>query len=381
MPTKTSAPLIPSTTPERNGPNLSRDRGGSSSFSTKYKIQELSYPEDIYSPEGPYGGNFVVFYINVAEDSKILKDEIKKSVDAELPQEYRLRGDVEGLRTSGNEAVAASAVSGAVIGAGASAIGKIISGGGGGLKSVAGDAAKGAAGTTLAGGVVNNMADGKMARQQKRLEKAIALHIPNQLSIRYSMQWADEETMLYQAAVTENREIAAAMGKQKPATKEESSNAKAIATSLALSKTPGIAGALSAASGLAANPKKEQIFKNVNHREFTFDYTFAPRSSTESKKVLNIIETFKLHMHPEYKDTNNFIFIYPSEFDIFYYQGTKENLNIHRHTSCVLKDMTVNYTPNGMFNTFDDGMPTQINISLSFLELAILTKQQIVDKF
>ena len=86
-------------------------------------------------------------------------------------------------------------------------------------------------------------------------------------------------------------------------------------------------------------------------------------------------------MHPEYKDTNNFIFIYPSEFDIFYYQGTKENLNIHRHTSCVLKDMTVNYTPNGMFNTFDDGMPTQINITLSFLELAILTKQQIVDKF
>jgi hypothetical protein len=383
---KTSKPLIPSVTPERSGPNLTRDRGGASSFSTKYKIQELSYPEDIYSPEGPYGGNFVVFYINVAEDSKILKDEIQSSINAELPQEYRMRGDNIGIGASGNEAVAGAAVGGAVAGAGVSAIGKIISGAGKGgfgaaVKDVGGDAAKAGAAAGLAAGVVNNMAGGKMARQQKRLEKAIALHIPNQLSIRYSMQWADEETMLYQAAITENREIAAAMGKQKPATKEESSNAKALATSLALSKTPGMGGALSSASGLAANPKKEQIFKNVNHREFTFDYTFAPRSSTEARKVLNIIETFKLHMHPEYKDTNNFIFIYPSEFDIFYYQGTKENLNIHRHTSCVLKDMTVNYTPNGMFNTFDDGMPTQINISLSFLELAILTKQQIVDKF
>jgi hypothetical protein len=43
--------------------------------------------------------------------------------------------------------------------------------------------------------------------------------------------------------------------------------------------------------------------------------------------------------------------------------------------------MSVNYTPNGAFNTFDDGMPTQINVQLAFLELAILTKAQIQDKF
>jgi hypothetical protein len=41
----------------------------------------------------------------------------------------------------------------------------------------------------------------------------------------------------------------------------------------------------------------------------------------------------------------------------------------------------VNYTPNAMFNTFDDGMPTQINVQLTFKELDILTKQQIEDGF
>ena len=55
-------------------------------------------------------------------------------------------------------------------------------------------------------------------------------------------------------------------------------------------------------------------------------------------------------------------------------------MNLHRHTSCVLKDMSVNYTPNGMFNTFDDGMPTQINVTLSFVELAILTKQNLTSE-
>jgi len=84
-------------------------------------------------------------------------------------------------------------------------------------------------------------------------------------------------------------------------------------------------------------------------------------------------------MHPEFKDTNNFIYVYPSEFDVFYYQGTKENMNLHRHTSCVLQEMNVNYTPNGSFTTFANGMPTQINVTLSFKELALLSKEKIKD--
>jgi hypothetical protein len=82
-------------------------------------------------------------------------------------------------------------------------------------------------------------------------------------------------------------------------------------------------------------------------------------------------------MHPEYKDSNNFLFIYPSEFDITYYTNGQENLNLNRHTSCVLTDMNVNYTPNQMFTSFADGMPTHIEITLTFKEMAILTKKEI----
>jgi hypothetical protein len=86
-------------------------------------------------------------------------------------------------------------------------------------------------------------------------------------------------------------------------------------------------------------------------------------------------------MHPEYKDTNAFLYVYPSEFDIFYYHGSQENLNVHRHTSCVLTEMNVNYTPQGRFNAFDDGTPAQINMVLTFKELAPLTKERIQDGF
>jgi hypothetical protein len=41
--------------------------------------------------------------------------------------------------------------------------------------------------------------------------------------------------------------------------------------------------------------------------------------------------------------------------------------------------MAVNYTPNGMFSTFANGMPTHIDITLTFRELALLTKDKVMD--
>ena len=127
-------------------------------------------------------------------------------------------------------------------------------------------------------------------------------------------------------------------------------------------------------AGVAPNPKKEQIFKNMDFRTFQYDYQFFPRSATESENIRNIINTFRYHMHPEFKDDDGFLYIYPGEFEIYYYMGSKENPFVHKHTSAVLKEVNVNYTPQGQFTSFDNGAPAQINMTLSFQELSILTK-------
>jgi hypothetical protein len=194
------------------------------------------------------------------------------------------------------------------------------------------------------------------------------------------MQWGEQDTGTFAmgaAALDQGIEVAKAL-QGKSNNKDVGNLAGAIGTNLALSKGP-FAAANSAATGLAANPKKEQVFSGVDFRTFQVEYQFFPRSATEAENVQRIIKQFKYHMHPEFKDANNFVYIYPSEFDIFYYQNGKENLNLHRHTSCVLTEMSINYTPNGAFTTFDNGMPTQINVQMSFRELALLTKDKIED--
>jgi hypothetical protein len=215
---------------------------------------------------------------------------------------------------------------------------------------------------------------GGSKKEYKRLQQAIALNVPTDLSVRYSAQW-EEDSLAGSQAILETTGNAFT----------NPLNAAGAGLSYlagAALKTPGVGGVLSKTSGTAANPKKEQLFQQVDFRTFTFTYQFFPKSPAEAKNVREIIKAFKLHMHPEYRPGSaNFLYIYPSEFDIFYYQNGRENLNIHRHTSCVLTDMSVLYTPQAVFSAFNDGMPTQINMTLTFKELALLTKENIEDGF
>ena len=210
-----------------------------------------------------------------------------------------------------------------------------------------------------------------------------ALHIPNQLQIRYGTQWSEEDTstalmlpLLGDAAMKALGNVATGnWGGPSPNGQSMGAGVAALGLSGAVPGTN--AGVVSAGTGLAFNPRKEQVFKGVDFRTFQFDYQFFPRSESESRNVLNIIKMFKLHMHPEYKDTNKFLYIYPSEFDISYFANGIENSAIHKHTSCVLTEMSVNYTPNGQFTSFADGTPTQINLQLTFRELAQLDKEMV----
>ena len=360
---------------EKPPKKLYTPRGGASSFDGssleggKYDIAQYSYPSDLYSNRGEYGGNYAIFYINVSTDSKLIKQDKAETVGDYPPRD---QGDMVAMGLTGAQLATANTVTGAVEGAI----------GGGLLTGNVKGAAKGAAVGAGTGLVTGAIIGAQMSRSQKRLKTAIALHIPNNLSINYGVSWSEEDTAglaMGGAIAQQGWELAKAIGSLgKSNNSDVSGTVGGIATNIALSKGPNGAGN-SVASGLAANPKKEQVFKGVNFRSFSFDYKFFPRNSTEAQNILNIIREFKYHMHPEFKDGNNFVYIYPSEFDIFYYQNGEENLNLHRHTSCVLTDMSVNYTPNGMFNTFADGMPTQIDVTLSFRELALLTKEKVKD--
>ena len=346
----------------------------------KYQVDDYQYPSDLMGNGATYGSNYVVFYINVNNESKMTKNKAALVAESDLTDAEK--ANLAGKGISAEIAGAAAAGAGVVMGA----LGGVAAG-----KGVLDTLTK-AGGGAIIGGLPAGLATAGLAantgpqfsRSKKRLKAAIALHVPNQLSIRYGAGWGEEETFGFQAFLKGGEAISRAIeaGNMDAITDKEKGLA-GLAGSFGLKtleKTnAGAAAALSNITGLAPNPMKEQIFKGVDFRTFTMEYQFAPRSLAEAKNVLSIINAFKYHMHPEYKDDNNFLFLYPSEFDIIYYHGGTENMNIHRHTSCVLTEFNVNYTPNGNFTTFQGGIPTQMNVQMTFKELTILTKELIAE--
>ena len=348
-----------------NTDNVNRD--------TRYTVQDFSYPNDLFADQR-YGGNYVVFYINANVDSKLVR-EAQSNGTSFIEGVDRIRSEfVETLEERGTSTTGLGVTAAAGV-AGGGVLASFLGVGGGATGVGAGLAA---AGTTAVASMASTA-----TREQKRLSTAIALHVPNQLQVRYGMQWSEDDTF----ALTALGEVGDAtwsaisdfINSDDAADGSEAGLASrlgSVGANMALRNGP-FAGAMSSATGLAANPKKEQVFKGINFREFSFEYQFFPRNSSEARNVQQIIHQFKYHMHPEFQKDSTFLYVYPSEFDIQYFMNGTENPNLHRHASCVLTDMAINYTPNGVYSTFPDGQPTQINMTLTFRELALVTKEKI----
>ena len=163
----------------------------------------------------------------------------------------------------------------------------------------------------------------------KRLTSAISLYVPNELSTSYNAEWGEEDMLNLDLIArgidpfTSNAPVGMV-----DRLKKLGEVAKDYGTSKVLGGSSYIEKATRTTPGQS---KMEQLFRRVNFRDFSFMYQFAPRDEYEADNVMNIIRTFRHHMLPEFKDTNQFLYIYPSEFEIAYYRGDEQNPFLEKH--------------------------------------------------
>ncbi len=152
--------------------------------------------------------------------------------------------------------------------------------------------------------------------------------------------------------------------------------------------------ALNRAFGYQQNPYSDVLFQNVQFRTHQFDYMFLPRSEAESVTIDRIISMFKFYMHPALgagplgtssgnqagaPDELGLYFYFPYEFQITHsIQDTTFTL-----MPSVLESIDVSYGGTGDTPTFfmpdsrGRQWPTQVNLSMKFKEVIILTREQI----
>ena len=122
-------------------------------------------------------------------------------------------------------------------------------------------------------------------------------------------------------------------------------------------------------SGQVFNPNMELLFNGPSLRNFTFSFKMTPRSADESDEVKSIIRFFKRGMAPKAGATGLFLKT-PNVFELRYRQGNGEHEFLHRFKQCFLTNISVNYTGEGVYSTYNDGTPVSMVMTLMFKELA-----------
>lgn len=161
-------------------------------------------------------------------------------------------------------------------------------------------------------------------------------------------------------------------------------------------------GILANSGGLARNPHKVMLFDQVGFRTHQFAYQFTPKSYAEADELRKIIRLFKLHASPSFnanltlragEATNGLLqnadvnvsagkhfFKYPEYFEIDYHHPKF----LYQIGPSVLESIGIDYHPAGQpsYNRAGDAepTPTQINITLSFKETEIVTKENILSE-
>jgi hypothetical protein len=360
------------TAEQLNAAGLTNQGGESLYGGVKYNVRTTTYPSAVSTADDLK--HYVGFFINIRGKSKYKNTKGWESTEITGVDENRLNRTDLGKRFN-VVAGAAGAYFGAKMGVGVankvlgnvgqtSTKAKVIT------KAVAGVAA-GAAGAYAA-----TLFE---ADKTYRIDQAILLAVNEKPNARYSVNYTDESLGVGAGVLAGGASFADINKGQFAAetTRALMLEAAQIPSNIAgaLGVNFNVGNVASVATGTTPNPFREQVFKGVDFRTFQFNYKFVPRSAQEAANVENIIQAFKFHMHPEVT-AGGLFYIYPSEFNIVYYYDGKENPHISKISTCVLEDVEIEYGGQG-FNTFSDGMPTEINMRLKFKELETLTKERI----
>jgi hypothetical protein len=134
----------------------------------------------------------------------------------------------------------------------------------------------------------------------------------------------------------------------------------------------------------AVNPYAQLLYKGPQFRRYQVPVSIKPRGKQEAENALNIIRVFKIASSPSTQNRNvtigsfqgtlqSFVFGYPhlTQFTIDF-NSPESSKTIFQSKLCALESVAVDYGGQKM-NFFEDGVPTEISLTLQMSEIAVRT--------
>lgn len=223
---------------------------------------------------------------------------------------------------------------------------------------------------------------------------SVTLYMPSGIEVNGSLQYDNADTGLGGEALNaagNSASMSEAAGELKGQSKGlvDSMAAKAIASGSQMKSLGGETGnafkQVAINRGEVVNPHTQMLFKAPTLRTFDYSFKLIPRSLAEAREIIKIVRFFRVAAYPELtsggtgEGVDMSTYKFPDIFKITYLTGAKENSNIIKVPECYLTNVVVTY--NSQSATFyDNGMPSEVDIKLSFQESKAINRAQILDE-
>jgi len=344
-------PIIPDAPPDLNPSDQQiaafQDQVAATNGLVNQLLRKIVYPENLIKANSRYGNQFMALYINVTPGGTTFSG-------ANNPPQVK---DVNGSTVSN---LTGTLHGGSVIN---KFTGKV-----GVLDTVT-------LKTASQGGIIRATGQGSQTAY------AIYLPVPLNLSTSFGMSYVDFEPGTDAAKLVESQ-LVGLVG----AAGDVVSRIPFIGpllggvTKVVTANADNLRNVLEANKALAINPHKQMLFKGVALREFDLKYNLVARNKSEAAVLDYIIRLLRYYMHPDLDGA--FLYKYPDEFDIEFYTLDKNGNGVRNNylpffSTCVLKNMTINYGGGKEFVTHSDGAPVEYELTLKFGETQILNKSVI----
>ena len=134
---------------------------------------------------------------------------------------------------------------------------------------------------------------------------------------------------------------------------------------------------LARSGGRILNPNAELLFQGPVLRDFAFKFLMIARSKKEGETIRRIIRWFKTGAAPVFNDRA--LLQTPSIFQLTYGRGQGNSdyflPTVNKFNEMALRNITVDYAPDGFWSAYQDSQPVAVVVSLQFTELRPVYKQ------
>jgi len=260
---------------------------------------------------------------------------------------------------------------------------------------------------------VTTLTDGKLTQRARNTLSTVLLPVPNDIKFDDQLSWSTDNAGIVGKLAPALAASAAADGQNVGQTLSQLA-AGGIPEVLLnqLKNVPGAPGPELLTQGVGGkilNPYVEQVFKGIAVREFNFSWKLVPRNAREQSRIHNIIKTLRYYSLPNYSSSGGFNqdsstpqqssttarlsdrwLTVPNIFELHWMQaGTNTSIqSLPKIKPCVLKSVSVNYTPDNVWathiNTASTGLsgpsPVAYDLNLNFAETEIITADDVLNQ-